>query len=285
MTESTRPTGPTAGWLEVPQWIHHYDEAAHRQAEQRSSEQAEWGYGIPAVFRWVNGGDRTEPLPRPPHTAEANTAAVAYWTALLHVLLYSLGWTQPAAGLRWWHNAGRPRTDTRLDLIGRYHDDGMLDWFAAWLDSGPLHEHLELLATIAGAATVEQPLRGDETWIEEQRRRADESGVPAPISWGGTDPLHLAMHCNGPLGPLTQEPLLLRSGRDARRAVLVLDAMPGWHRALIEQGSTLPDIGERSWRVDVVVRPTGFLGTYRRSRETGRWFAGPHRHHQVGAQS
>jgi hypothetical protein len=34
--------------------------------------------------------------------------------------------------------------------------------------------------------------------------------------------------------------------------------------------------------VDVFVRQIGFVGTYRRSRDTGLWFAGQHRYHAVG---
>ena len=48
--------------------------------------------------------------------------------------------------------------------------------------------------------------------------------------------------------------------------------------------SNAPDAGHRSWHVDVLCRPVGWLGTYRRSRQSGVWFSGPHRYHQVGNQ-
>ena len=51
---------------------------------------------------------------------------------------------------------------------------------------------------------------------------------------------------------------------------------------LAVQGTQLPPLGESSWHVDVRVRPIEFLGTYRRSRVTGLWFAGQHRYHSVG---
>jgi hypothetical protein len=75
---------------------------------------------------------------------------------------------------------------------------------------------------------------------------------------------------------------LLRSAEKERRAVLMADSMIGWYRALALQGGALPALGERSWHVDVVVRTVGWLGTYRRSRVSGLWFAGPHRFHIHG---
>ncbi len=36
------------------------------------------------------------------------------------------------------------------------------------------------------------------------------------------------------------------------------------------------------WRVDVIVDGIGYLGTYRRSSQTNRWFAGRHTVHQLG---
>ena len=58
--------------------------------------------------------------------------------------------------------------------------------------------------------------------------------------------------------------------------------MIGWYRALAEMGARLPHLEERSWHVDIVVKPVGSLGTYRQSRATGLWFSGPHRLHLVG---
>jgi hypothetical protein len=58
--------------------------------------------------------------------------------------------------------------------------------------------------------------------------------------------------------------------------------MVGWYRALVEAGSTLPQVEQRSWHVDVYARPVGHLGTYRRSRISGLWFSGPHRYHDPG---
>ncbi len=63
----------------------------------------------------------------------------------------------------------------------------------------------------------------------------------------------------------------------------MVDSMTGWYRALAEDAATLPgDEADRSWDVEVVVRPVGSLGTFRRSSSTGLWYAGRHRNHVVG---
>jgi hypothetical protein len=66
-------------------------------------------------------------------------------------------------------------------------------------------------------------------------------------------------------------------------ASLVLDTYSGWYARLARLGKDLPHRPDgRSWRVHVTVKPLGYLGIYRRSRDTGRWFAGRHAHHLLG---
>jgi hypothetical protein len=67
-----------------------------------------------------------------------------------------------------------------------------------------------------------------------------------------------------------------------RRAVLVVSSFPSWRRELGEFGAGLPDLGERSWRVEVFDRKVGFLGLLRKSRVSGLWFQGKHRVHAAG---
>jgi hypothetical protein len=157
----------------------------------------------------------------------------------------------------------------------------MLDLFAAWLWSGATLNAVECLGDLTGYRHDGTPVDVPREWMAEQDRAGEALGMLSPYG-GGTDPLHLSFHSCGPIEAPSGEPLLLRGSRSDRRAVLILDAMRGWYRALIEQGATLPDGGDRSWRIDVVVRPIGTLGTYRRSRETGLWFAGRHRLHTRG---
>lgn len=245
-------------------------------------EQAEWGIGIPKVFRALAAPRNHGSILAAPEPGDDISVACAYWTPLLHLLRYSFGWARPDLGLKWWYEASKPIDDPRLALIAEiWGADGRLDWFAAWLWSDNWFGNDSLLNVHSHAGQAE-PVARDRNWIEEQRRAADASGIHAPISAGGGNPLHLSSHCNGPLDGQSGNALLVRTRRAERRAVLLLDSMRGWYRALRQQGTTLPALGDRSWRVEVVVKPVGFLGTYRRSSETGLWFAGRHRYHRHG---
>jgi hypothetical protein len=76
--------------------------------------------------------------------------------------------------------------------------------------------------------------------------------------------------------PVSARPLPVRTSVTDRRAVLLLDSMMGWYRALVSETRSLPKPKGHSWRLEVVVKPVGWLGTYRRSAETGLWFTGRH---------
>ena len=54
-------------------------------------------------------------------------------------------------------------------------------------------------------------------------------------------------------------------------------------RKMIRQSHPDSDVaGPHDIRMDEVVRPLGWLGTYRKSRVTGLWFRGWHRWHMLG---
>ena len=58
--------------------------------------------------------------------------------------------------------------------------------------------------------------------------------------------------------------------------------MIGWYRALVTESRSLPELSDHSWRIDVVVKSVGWLGTYRKSAESGLWFTGRHSAHIRG---
>lgn len=64
-------------------------------------------------------------------------------------------------------------------------------------------------------------------------------------------------------------------------ATMIVPQYVGWYVHLVRGGGALPP-QKRSWRVNVVVQPLGWLGKYRRSRYTGMWFTGQHRWHLLG---
>ena len=263
-----------------PEWLSRPLLLDHEAYEDVCGEQLEWGFAIPWMFRALASPTTGEPMLVPPRQGDDVSAACAYWTPLVHLLSYSFGWSRPDRGLRWWYDAGKPTDDIRLALMREVWDrDGMLDWFAAFLWSGQWAR----CNPVAGFARLDdrQPVEVEGQWIAEQLRTAEASGIPNPIT-GGSDPLHLAYHCDGPIERNHVDGLLVRTSPHEHRAVLVLEGMPGWYRALAEHGSRLPDLGAHSWYVDVFSKPVGWLGTYRRSRLTGLWFSGHHRNHVEG---
>jgi hypothetical protein len=119
-------------------------------------------------------------------------------------------------------------------------------------------------------------------WDEDASRTVWGSDI---LGIGG-DVMHLRDHVTLPLAEpghhelvIGTAPTQVRPGR----AVLLLDGYLGWYSALHQRGHELSSKpGHRSWQVDVVCRPLGWLGTFRRSRRSGRWFAGQHRWHELG---
>ncbi|MDA8047550.1 MAG: hypothetical protein M0Z30_20345 [Actinomycetota bacterium] len=118
-------------------------------------------------------------------------------------------------------------------------------------------------------------------WRATLRAAAERSRSADPFA-GGSDPLHLSYHWTGPLQPSPQACTLLHGPPSAAAASFTAEVGQGWYLKLAENGATLPPISERSWQVEVVVRSLGYLGTYRRSRRTGLWFAGKHRFREKG---
>lgn len=250
-----------------------------------SGEQAEWGYAIPQMHRVLAAPHAGHEFVRAPREGDGLGVATVYWAALLHLLTYSFGWIRPERGLLGWHYFGDPVDDARLLMLARvWDDDGMLDWFHAWTHDRPVTAVTDRISALTGFVDDDEDSITTPGWNDDQKDAADASAVPAPCSNGGWDPLHLSTHLAGPLDDPPGDVSLVRTDRSRRRAVLLLDSMVGWYRALCAEGGELPDLGDRSWHVEVVVRPVGSLGIFRRSRDTGIWFSGPHRYHRIGIE-
>lgn len=235
-----------------------------------------WGVWVPTVWRALS--DPTRVLAVPPRRPTDLEAACGWWSPPMHLMLWSLGWPSPALGLRRWDRAGRPLDDVRLSLIE-----------AVWgrhLDA--LEHHLwrggdwaESVSSALGLGRVDRgPVPDD---VPELTRASTSGENPAT---GGSDPLHLSVHVPSPIdvGPAATAAGIGDLGVSGPpRAALHCEQYAGWYRALAEFGAQLPgDAQRRGWRVDVTVAGIGYLGTFRRSRRSGRWFAGQHRWHELG---
>jgi hypothetical protein len=104
----------------------------------------------------------------------------------------------------------------------------------------------------------------------------DHIGAPSGWDWAGYGVAGEPRELDGAARLVGADPA-------TRRGVFVSDFVGGWYAALAKLAADLPHLPDsRNWRIDVYVKSIGFLGEYRRSRATGLWFAGQHRHHTVG---
>lgn len=234
--------------------------------------QWEWCRLIPDLHRILANPDGGHGFPRFRKDMDLGQSC-AYWETAYYLLRRLLGWRDIGLGLQWWFSAGKPTLDdVRLTALKRiWDDDGHLATLAMWgwvygayAESGG-ERSPERFGDIAG-------------WREFEA--AGRTLAHDPFH-GGSNALHLG-HSTIEHPAENIEALLLRSDEASRKAVLVVGHAAHWHAALHDRGARLPDLGERSWHVDVVVRPVGWLGTFRRSRATGEWFQGKHSTHVRG---
>lgn len=241
-----------------------YVQPAQRMPSERATG-GTFGRLVPRMWQALADPAGIHHWPAAPDGDAASGEPTSWWIPATQLLTYSFGWSDPGAGLRWWYDVGKPTHEARFALI-----DQMLgprvDELAAWYWSS------------------NQDTTGvDPGWIAEVRQR---SGPCSPCAEGGYDQLHLSGHTDVPEWPEggMVDPVLTFDA-DRQVAALIVDSYAGWYGRLNRVAAMLPATEDRSmqlWRVEVVCRPIGTLGTYRQSTVTGRWFAGSHRHHLVG---
>ena len=256
--------------------------------------QYDCGYNIPLVFRALaNPSGLTEFVKCPTRETEGELTqfinARSYWVSFMKMLVYSFGWRFPGQGIKAWLDEGTPDDDPRFALIKQtWLTDGQFDAICGWLWQ-PHSYGAEFVSSLGGIppapedhVNVEQGLV-ESSWLERTAMGL-AADTPNPFV-GGMDPLHLGHHVRYQ-GLDSDDQILdhrLAISPDGRSADLFVESMKGWYRALVRAGSSLshPEPG-RSVRVRVHCPHVGTLGEYRRSRETGVWFSGPHSLHMLG---
>jgi hypothetical protein len=166
-----------------------------------------------------------------------------------------------------------------LKLVRELWDrNQQLDYYAAWSFIKGASIGFELLSSTQHLA--ERSLFHDQEWWATFLRRPIPNGPNA--FFGGTNPLHLG-HSEWFGEEKGASELYIDAG--SRKAVLIVNSIAGWKYDLRDAGDKLPDVGDRSWHVELYDRQTGYLGLFRRSRITGLWFQGKHSVHLRGNSS
>ncbi len=231
--------------------------------------QWEWTNLIPSLHRILANPAEEVRFPAFRRDFE-HEEACGYWETAWYLMRRLMGWTHPGLGLRWWYSAGKPDCgDPRLRLLADLFDDrDQLDPLAMWAWD-----------QCRGARDPAAPFLS-ERFRDDFFRRHPGDGIASTYDpyHGGSNPLHLGHSC------YDEEPrasgTFLAGPPRKRRAVLVLAKAAHWHPALVHHGATLPR--GTDWEVEVIVRPIGCLGTFRRSWVTAQWFQGKHSIHAVG---
>jgi hypothetical protein len=215
----------------------------------------------------------------------------AVWVSALQLAMFSLGWQSPAFGLNRWMNEGFPTEDPRLEVIAHLIGPDVAEstlnllafmyekWGGRLSTTGP---HCIPERDWQAAKTPDAVRTYVANW-----RHTGAGWPPLPFRGldGDNDGAHINSHALTPVGwgdgPARAE-VLRDDGRG--RAVFIAEEYSMWYATLHEVAASLPPRPDgRSWRVDVIVKPIGWLGTFRLSRNTGRWFSGPHSLHVWGS--
>lgn len=254
------------------------DEEAERQV---FGDVGPWTWQVGWAWQQVaaHGLHMTTPPIAP--TADDHFWRVAHWAPLGHLLTFGLGWANPAQGLAQWLRS--PEPDPILSFAaGHWGADGPTSPLAGYA------EHLRssgYLVSQVGAHLAGARLFDDTRGSTPADLRFADDPAWREVWTDGYDPLHLADHLIMALNPERRPTPALTAGpvdvHGRRHHILVLDQYSGWYAALAEL--PINHAGPHDVRVDVHVRPIGWLGTYRRSTITGRWFRGRHAIHTLGA--
>lgn len=222
------------------------------------ADEPRWAWGAVQIFRALGSPFSQVKVPANPFSKGiAQTDPLkgnffretTYWSALHALTTLRLGWVNAANGVG---NVTLPE----------FSPDPMLKMIATvWRQDGHLSEYVKWSGANFFSSHKEQPR---ETSV------LDEKHIEGHVTlyWGEMGSSFSAR--------------LTCVNSTARTAVLVCETAHGWYGELSRLGSELPNIGNHSWSVDVYVKPIGFMGTYRQSRVTGRWFVGRHAIHMLG---
>ncbi len=226
--------------------------SSQRLVGEALGESLMWSGTLPLLYQGLAFPDGPWEPPKRPHSRDGDRWG--YWYPLLHLLLGPLGWDDPALGVRRWVERGMPVEDSATHVLRRWWGEDAL-MLSEW-DSRE-----DRFPTVI-ANQVAQGCGGRGGARSKPAEPTDPRGWPP--HWKDVltdrDQLHLSRHVPQHLmGPGTKAGgvALMRAKDEAGAStadLLILPSYRGWLRTLHALGGGA---------VDVVVRPLGWLGTYR----------------------
>jgi hypothetical protein len=225
-----------------------------------TGEQIEWSFNRPELYRLVAGRHpgmtfTAKPAPRGNHPH-----SLGYWSALLDLVVFNLGWSSPGLGFSWWQRAGLPTDHGVLRVI---HDvwvaDDTIGMFTEWVNhawqgQGPSWPNKVDVRVAA------QP------W---PFRPTPEQGYLPPHG------LHLDSHCDGPMLRTHETSVTTVFCEETDSStVLIRSGLAGWYHAVTECNP------EKS--VHLIVPSIGLIGVFRQSPTTTIWHSATEEIHLAG---
>lgn len=243
-----------------------------------------WMAYVPMAFRALANPANVAEWPQPRCDTLANANACASWGALHYLLIRVLGWSDIGRGLAAWYASDKPIADSPvLALVASlWERNDLLDDYAAWAwrmkQPHALVRDAQRCMSCTDDALLAFTYPRNDWWQAFKRRGAVHLYDPFN---GWSDSLHLAIHPGDDPG-LPSDSAILHFDASLRQALLRTH-LEHWLADLRVAESRLPCVGNRSWHVEVFTRQYGYLGKYRKSRVTGRWFQGKHSIHLMGS--
>ncbi|MBP1137322.1 hypothetical protein JOE31_003554 [Arthrobacter sp. PvP023] len=243
-------------------------------------------YELPMVWRALRSHDEDWLPPSDPAGSGVHADFITYWFSLSAVVLGHLAWANPARGMARWINSGMPGDDGILAGLKRLYG---ADAAALILNAQVTDVANKItVRTVDGGGEIMGTFDPSQFLLERPdiHIAVDANRRWRAMSLEGSDSLHLSVHLQRLLLGPSRHPVRLAGGHDlttTNHTQFLLADGYGWYEILQQNGDLLPNRPiRRSWRVDVTSATLGYIGEFRKSRETGRWFAGKHSSHMLG---
>ena len=239
----------------------------------------EWLKYIPLLHRVLANPAQQKTFPKLQASLK-HTEVCAYWETLYYIFRTLIGWDRLDKGLEWWYSIDKnDQNEPLLQLVQKvWNNKNQLDYFAAWAWTQECYLTPE---EIYPARICNSSSYNDENWWSKFKIKGKQFNYD-PF-YGGTDSLHLFSHLQEfeHVKNEAKSPTLYYD-IDRREATILTSCFVSWRCNLKKLGASLPLIGNRSWKVEVFDRHVGYIGKFRQSRETGKWFMGKHSVHIRG---